>query len=77
MALWVGQMLLNWLWSPVFFALHWLWPAMLVILLMLAAILAFIAVSWRTDRISAWMFVPYAAWVAFASVLNLSIAVLN
>lgn len=77
MKLWAGQMVLNWLWSPVFFVLHWLWPAMLVILAMLAAILAFIAVTWRKDRASALMFLPYAAWVAFASLLNLSIAVLN
>jgi len=35
----------------------------------LAAILAFIAV-WRQDRMAAWLFAPYAAWVAFASALN-------
>lgn len=77
MKLWAGQMVLNWLWSPTFFTLHWLWPAMIVILATLATILAFIAVNWRTDRISAWLFVPYAAWVGFASALNLSIAILN
>lgn len=77
MKLWVGQMLLNWLWSPTFFTLHWLWPAMLVILATLAMIVAFIAVNWRQDRAAAWMFVPYAAWVSFASLLNLSIAILN
>lgn len=77
MKLWAGQMVLNWLWSPVFFTLHWLWPAMVVILAMLAAILAFIAVNWKQDRVSSWLFVPYAAWVSFASLLNLSVAVLN
>lgn len=77
MKLWVAQMLINWLWSPVFFSLHWLWPALVVILAMLAAIIAFMVVSWRTDRVSAWLFVPYAAWVSFATLLNLSIAILN
>jgi tryptophan-rich sensory protein len=48
-----------------------------VILLMLAAILAFIATAWRLDRVAAWLFVPYAAWVAFASLLNGSIWMLN
>jgi translocator protein len=43
----------------------------------LAAILAFIATAWRQDRVAAWLFVPYAAWVAFASVLNGSIWALN
>lgn len=77
MKFWYGQMALNWLWSPTWFALHWLWPAFAVIIAILALILAFIAQSWREDWISAWLFVPYAAWVAFASLLNLSIAVLN
>jgi tryptophan-rich sensory protein len=77
MKLWVGQMALNWLWSPTWFTLHWLWPAFAVIVSILALILALIRVSWKDDRISAVLFVPYAAWVGFASLLNLSIAILN
>jgi tryptophan-rich sensory protein len=77
MKLWVGQMLLNWLWSPVFFTLHLLWPAGVIIVAMLALIVAFIARTWRVDRPSAVMFVPYALWVAFATLLNLSVAILN
>ena len=50
-------------------------PAPLV--LMLAAILAFIVMAWRKDRVAAWLFVPYAAWVSFASVLNAAIWMLN
>ena len=46
--------------------------ALVVILLMLGAILGFIATAWRQDRLAAWLFMPYAAWVAFASVLNAS-----
>lgn len=42
---------------------------------LLVTILMFIA--YRCDRVSATLFVPYAAWVAFASVLNASIVVLN
>jgi len=77
MKLWYAQMALNWLWSPVFFALHGLWPAFIVIIAMWAAIVAFIVSRWNRDRLSAWLFVPYLAWVSFASVLNLSIAILN
>ena len=65
------------MWTPVFFAAHQLSLALVVILLMLAAILAFIATAWRQDRVAAWLFVPYAAWVAFASMLNASIVALN
>jgi tryptophan-rich sensory protein len=77
MRLWWAQLALNFLWSPVFFAAHRIGLALVVILLMLAAILAFIAASWRQDRVAAWLFVPYAAWVAFASVLNGSLYLLN
>ena len=77
MKLWYGQMVLNWLWSPTWFALHWLWPAFFVIAAILLLILAFIVNRWNRDRISAWMFVPYATWIAFANLLNLSIATLN
>jgi benzodiazapine receptor len=44
---------------------------------MLAAILAFIVTSWRLDRMAAWLFVPYAVWVSFASLLNGLIWMLN
>jgi len=77
MKFWYAQMALNWLWSPVFFALQGLWPAFIVIIAMWAAIVAFIVNRWNRDRLSAWLFVPYLAWVSFASVLNLSIAILN
>lgn len=77
MRLWYGQMLLNWLWSPTWFSLHLPWLALLVIVAILALIGAFIANRWQRDRLAAWLFVPYAAWVAFATVLNLSIAILN
>jgi tryptophan-rich sensory protein len=73
MKLWWAQMALNFLWTPVFFGAHQIGLAFVVILLMLAAILGFIATTWRLDRVATWLFVPYAAWVAFASVLNGSI----
>lgn len=77
MRLWWAQLALNFLWSPTFFAAHMIGAALAVILLLLATILAFIATAWRQDRPAAWMFVPYAAWVAFAAILNASILVLN
>lgn len=51
--------------------------ALAVIIALLAAILGFIMTAWSRDRTAAWLFVPYAAWVAFAAVLNLSIVRLN
>ena len=77
MKLWWAQLALNLLWTPVFFSAHQIGLALGIILALLATILSFIATSWRTDRIASWLFVPYAAWVAFASALNASIFVLN
>jgi tryptophan-rich sensory protein len=48
-----------------------------VIYARVSSILAFIATAWRQDRAAAWLFIPYAAWVAFASALNASILALN
>ena len=77
MGLWVGQMLLNWLWSPAFFSLQMLWPAAVIIVAMVCVIVAFIVAARRIDPLASWLFVPYLAWVSFATLLNVSIAVLN
>ena len=76
-ALWLAQMALNFAWAPVFFGLHRPGAALVIVLAMLLAIAAFIVTRWNADRVSALLFVPYAAWVAFASLLNASIVVLN
>ncbi len=77
MQVWWGQLVLNFAWSPIFFTAHWMGPALVVMLAMLALIIVFIVMQWREDRMAAWLFVPYACWVAFASVLNASLNVLN
>jgi benzodiazapine receptor len=74
---WVGQMLLNLAWSPTVFTFHSLGAGLAVILGMLLLILTFIVLQWGRDRTSALLFVPYASWVAFASLLNYSLYRLN
>jgi translocator protein len=77
MMLWWAQLCLNFAWSPVFFSAHRIGLALVIVVALLAVILAFMAAAWRRDRLAAWLFAPYAAWVAFASVLNASIWSLN
>ena len=77
MRLWIIQMGLNFLWPPTFFSLHWPGVALAVIVSLLAAIVAFIVRQWQSDRISSVLFLPYAAWIVFASLLNLAIVNLN
>jgi translocator protein len=75
--LWVAQLALNFAWTPAFFLLHRPTLALCLIAALLAVILVFIVTRWTADRVSALLFVPYAAWVAFATLLNASIVVLN
>jgi translocator protein len=77
MALWVLQLGLNFLWSPIMFTLHAIAAALFIILAMLTVIFAFIAVQWPQDWIAAWLFVPYAVWVTYASMLNAAILRMN
>lgn len=77
MYLWWLQLALNFLWSPTFFGLHWMAAGLVVIVALLATIAAFIARVRCIDIVAAWLFVPYAAWVAFATLLNASLLVLN
>ncbi len=77
MALWWGQLALNFAWTPVFFLGHALALAFAVIVLLLGVILVFIAAVRPVDRAAAWLFAPYAAWVGFAGLLNGALLVLN
>ena len=77
MKIWGAQLALNFLWSPTFFGARMIGPALVVIVLLLASIVLFIARVWNRDRLSGWLFAPYAAWVAFATLLNASLLWLN
>jgi translocator protein len=77
MKLWWAQLVLNFLWSPIFFVAHRTDLALGVIVLLLLTIVGFVVASWRRDRIAGWLFAPYALWVAFATLLNASILTLN
>ena len=77
MASWVAQLALNFIWTPVFFGLHSPLAALAIIVALLIVILAFIVRGWGRDRAAALLFMPYAAWVAFATLLNAAIVYLN
>jgi tryptophan-rich sensory protein len=71
------QLVFNAAWSPVFFGLHDTRTALAVIVLLAAAIAATILTAWRTQRMAAWLLVPYLAWVVYATTLNAGIVALN
>ena len=71
------QIALNLSWSFVFFGARLIGPALAVIAALLAAILANAFLFWRIDRAAGALLVPYAAWVAFATLLNAALWRLN
>jgi tryptophan-rich sensory protein len=77
LTLFVLQLGLNMMWSIVFFGLHSIGAALAEILVLLLAILVTTVVFWQRDRIAGMLFVPYAGWVAFATVLNAELWRLN
>lgn len=72
------QLALNMLWSCIFFGLNSPAGGLVVIALLLAAMIwtmrRFAALG---DKLSLALFVPYLAWVSFATLLNASIWWLN
>ncbi len=77
MRFWVAQMIFNFAWSPLFFGFREIAMALIVIIALLISIVGFIVVSRKQDILSALLFVPYLAWVAFATLLNTSIFLMN
>ena len=73
---WV-QLGLNVIWSFLFFGLQNPWFAFYEIILLWVAIVLTIVAFWKPVRRSAYLLFPYLAWVSFASILNLSIALIN
>lgn len=71
------QLALNPLWSIVFFYIHAPLLALIVVALLELSVLAMIRNFSRVDRIAGRLQWPYAAWVAFATLLNAAIVGLN
>lgn len=77
MRLWFAQLVFNFAWSPTFFGWQDPAAALIVILALLVSVAAFVLVTWRADRVSAVLFLPYLAWVAYATALNGAIVGMN
>jgi benzodiazapine receptor len=75
---WFGlQLALNALWSLVFFGLHSPWLGVVVIAALIVSIVMTIREFYGVKRLSAWLLLPYAAWVCFATYLTAGISILN
>ena len=71
------QLALNAAWSFLFFEFHLLAISLVEIIISLASIVGFTIIVAPVSRIAMYCFLPYIAWVSFASLLNASIWYLN
>jgi tryptophan-rich sensory protein len=71
------QLVLNAIWSPIFFGAHATRAALIVIMLLLIAIIMTIRATWPLHRVAAALLIPYAIWIAYAATLNAGIAAMN
>ena len=77
LAFWAAQAGFSTLWTPVFFGLHRLKGALLV---MVPLWLSVAGATWAHLQVDLWAglaFVPYLIWVTVAAALNASVARLN
>jgi tryptophan-rich sensory protein len=71
------QLILNFGWSLIFFGLRAPGPALIEILVLLAAVLITTRRFYVLEPAAGWLMVPYILWASFATVLNGSIWRLN
>lgn len=67
------QLVLNALWSAIFFGAHRIGLACIEVVLLWLAIAATAALFWPVSQLAAWLMAPYLVWVGFAVALNFSV----
>jgi len=77
LALFVAQLILNGLWSFVFFGLRRPGAALIEIVVLLATIAMTAMRFAEFSSLALWLMIPYATWVLYASYLNFGIWLLN
>jgi benzodiazapine receptor len=77
LGLFVVQLLLNYSWSPIFFAYHEVGAAFWTIAAMILISAVTAALFWRIRRFAGLLMLPYIAWLCFAAVLTWQIGLLN
>ncbi len=75
--LYAFQLMFNFLWSLAFFGMRNIQLAFADIVVLLVLIIAVTITFFKIRKTAGWLFVPYLAWVAFATVLNAYLLFLN
>ena len=72
-----AQLLVNALWSPLFFELKYYFIALLWLILLIVLVIVMIYKMMFKNKVAAYLQIPYLIWLLFATYLNLSIYLLN
>jgi len=75
--LFLAQLVVNALWSWLFFAWRFGTLALVDVIALWVLLAATLAAFWRIQRLAAVLLVPYLAWVTFAAALTLAVWHLN
>lgn len=76
--LWVLQLVLNGLWSWLFFGQHWMTIALLEIILLVVVVSALVRRRFNNPSVLIrWLLVPYLGWLILATTLNAYIVIFN
>ncbi|MEW6439924.1 MAG: TspO/MBR family protein [bacterium] len=78
-ALWLffAQLVLNALWSYLFFGAHRIDVAFFEVVVLWAVILVVTVLFWRKVRVAGALMLPYLVWVGFAACLNFALWQMN
>ena len=71
------QFVLNLAWTPLFFGMHQVGTALLVIVAILIVSTITTVLFGRIRPLAAWLMVPYLVWISFAGVLTWRIGQMN
>lgn len=71
------QLILNWIWTPLFFNYHLTGVALLVLFCMDILVTKIVYTSYSKSRLVFWLMLPYLIWILFATHLNLYVWIQN
>jgi tryptophan-rich sensory protein len=77
LSLFLCQLVLNALWSWIFFGLHQMEMALIEIVLLWTVVLATSLAMWKSSKAASLLLLPYLGWLSFATLLSFTLWKLN
>ena len=75
--LFIWQLILNFLWTPIFFGMQNILAGLIVLLVLDYLVFRLISVSFQINKTCAYIILPYFCWLLFATYLNTSLFIMN